>query len=218
MSLSAGIPIHDPDVVLTDLGLVVLAAYLGWRLWTASAPGSLPRTGVVIMGGLGSAALWGALFHAFFPERTATRAGFIAWMPVAFSILLVAAVLLELGLRILAPRFPALARRALVAMYAAVFLAVVTLVDESFSSIVRFYGPAVLLFLAAALQRAIRSRDAGWSLISASFVVSVVAALLQLARVALHPEYFDHNAVYHVVQGIALLLLYLGFRRAPALV
>jgi hypothetical protein len=36
-------------------------------------------------------------------------------------------------------------------------------------------------------------------------------------RIALHPAYFDHNALYHVVQGVALVLFYQGFRRAPGL-
>jgi hypothetical protein len=38
--------------------------------------------------------------------------------------------------------------------------------------------------------------------------------MLQQARVAVHPVYFDYNAVYHVVQAIALVFLYFGWRRA----
>jgi hypothetical protein len=33
--------------------------------------------------------------------------------------------------------------------------------------------------------------------------------------VALHPVYFDHNAVYHLVQSVAIVVLYLGWKRAP---
>src|SRR5881296_1987175 len=103
-SCAAGISIPKPDVVFTDLGLAILGAYLGWRLWTARGAGMLPRTGVVVVGGLASAAFWGAIFHAFFPANTATPPGFIVWLAVALSILVVAAALLELGLRIAAPR------------------------------------------------------------------------------------------------------------------
>ena len=102
MSLPAGISIPKPDVVFTDLGLAILGAYLGWRLWTARGEGMLPRTGVVVVGGLASAAFWGAIFHAFFPANTATPAGFMAWIPVALSILVVALVsLLGFGLDLL---------------------------------------------------------------------------------------------------------------------
>ena len=54
MSAPAGISIPKPDVVFTDLGLAILGAYLGWRLWTARGAGMLPSTGVVVVGGLAS--------------------------------------------------------------------------------------------------------------------------------------------------------------------
>jgi hypothetical protein len=216
MSTPSGLAIHDPDVVLTDLALALLGAYLGWRLATAPSRGAMTRSGVVIMGALASAALWGAIFHAFFPMGTATLAGFVAWIPVVLSILVVAAALLELGLRVAAPRLPASPRGAIVAVYAAAFAAVALLVDESYATIVRFYAPVVLLFLAVAGRQAVRSRSTAWTLIAVSFAISVVAAALQQARVSIHREHFDHNAVYHVLQGIAIVLLYQGFRRAPA--
>jgi hypothetical protein len=209
-----GIPIHEPDVVFTDLGLAVLGAYLAWRLCMAEGQSELSRAGAVLMGALASAALWGAIFHAFFPDETATLPGFVAWLPVAFSILIAAATMLELGLRILVPRLPSRVRRSIVAIYAVAFAAVVLLVDESFASIVRFYMPALLLLVIAAAQQATRSRSVGWTLIASGLFMSAGAALLQQAGVSIHPVYFDHNAVYHVIQGIALVFLYLGFRRA----
>jgi hypothetical protein len=134
-------------------------------------------------------------------------------MLVAFSILVVAATLLELGLGILAPRLRPAVRRWLVAAYAVTFAVVVGLVNESFSTIVGFYGPALLLFLLAAAWESRRTRSAAWRLTALSFFISAAAAVLQQARVSIHPDYFDHNAVYHVVQAVALVLLYAGFRR-----
>jgi hypothetical protein len=216
MSAPARFAIHDPDVVLTDLALALLGSYLGWRLATAPGRGPMRGSGVVIMGALASAAFWGAIFHAFFPGGTATRSGFIAWIPVVLSILVVAAALLELGLRVAVPRLPTRARLSIVTAYAAAFAMLTLLVDESYATIVRFYAPTVLLFLIAAARQAVRSRSAGWTLIAASFAISAVAAALQQARVPIHPEHFDHNALYHVLQGIALVLLYRGFRRVPS--
>ena len=91
--------IHDPDVVFTDLGLAILAGWLAWRLGTAPGRGQMTKAGAVLLGGLASAAFWGAIFHAFFPEDTTTLPGFIAWIPVVLSILVVGATLLELSLR-----------------------------------------------------------------------------------------------------------------------
>ena len=209
-----GVAIHDPDVAFTDLGLAILGAYLGWRLWTTPGRSSLLMTGAILMGGLASAALWGGVFHAFFPAGTATLPGFLVWVPVALSIVVAASAMLELSLRLLLPRMQSRVRRSIVAAYAVAFAVVVLFVHESFSSIVSFYTPALILLLIAAAQQAIRGPDIGWTLVTIGLMLSAVAAMLQQAKVAVHPVYFDHNAVYHVVQGVALVFLYLGWRRA----
>ncbi|MEW5915802.1 MAG: hypothetical protein AB1762_05330, partial [Gemmatimonadota bacterium] len=119
-----------------------------------------------------------------------------------------------------ARQMSSIVRGTLVAAYALAFAYVVLFVDESYGTIVRFYGPTLVLFLIAAALQALRSGVQGWGLVAVSFVLSIVAAIAQQTRIALHPVYFDHNAVYHVIQGIALVLLYFGFtrvsRRSPA--
>lgn len=207
--------IHDPDVALTDLALAILSAYLGWRLWSRSNDRRLQKAGAVLLGALASAALWGATFHAFFPAGTATLMGSLAWKPVALSIVVAAATMLDLGLGLLLPRLPPRFRWLLVLIYAAGFAAVVILLDDSFTRIVYFYVPTLILLLLAAARQVVHSRGGGWSLILTGLLLSAGAAMLQQARVALHPVYFDHNAVYHLVQSVAIVFLYLGWRRAP---
>jgi hypothetical protein len=214
--------IHEPDVALTDLGLAILGGYFGWRLSKGLGSGrqgrgeSLRRAGLLIMIGLASAALFGAIFHGFFPEKTASPPGRVAWAPVVLSIVVVAATLLWLALSLLVPTLSAGIARALLLVYCVTFATVALLVDDSFTGIVRFYGPAVILVLIAAVIQAARNRSVGWGLIAGGFAISIVAALLQVARVSIHPQYFNHNAVYHVVQGVALVLLYYGFVRVDA--
>ena len=203
--------IHDPDVVFTDLALAALGAWFAWRL-LAVRTGELRSSPVLLMSGLASAAFWGAVFHAFFPENTGTLPGRLAWIPVTLSIVLAAAMLLEMGLRVLVPRLGEGLRRGIVGTYAAAFALVVVLVDESFTTIVRFYVPALLFFLVMASIRAARV-GGGWRPIAVGLACSAGAAVLQQLRVALHPVYFDHNAVYHVVQAAALVILYFGFER-----
>lgn len=208
--------IHDPDVVLTDLALAVLGAWLAWRLANASAKGAMAASGVVILGALASAALWGAVFHAFFPAGTDTPPGFVAWIPVVLSIVAIGMALLVLAMRVAAPRLRARARLAAASVYGTAFAATALLVDLSYRTIVCFYTPVVVLILMVAAHQAWRTRSAGWTLIAVSFAISLLAAALQQGRVSLHPEHFDHNAVYHVLQGIALVLLYRGFLRVRA--
>jgi hypothetical protein len=100
-------------------------------------------------------------------------------------------------------------------MYALSFAFVVLFVDESYGTIVRFYAPTLILFLIAAVRQATRTavERNSWWLLALAFGLSIVAALSQQARIAIHPVYFDHNALYHVLQGIALVMLFIGFRR-----
>jgi hypothetical protein len=205
--------IHDPDVVYTDLGLALLGGFLAWRLWRHGDRGYLTKAGVIIMAALASAALFGAIFHAFFPANTTSRAGFFAWIPVSLSITVVSTTLLSVGLRVLLPRLSSGVRRPLVTAYAVVFAVVVLLIDESYGTIVRFYAPTLVLFLVAAVREALRGAGKGWWLLSLSFTLSIIAATLQQARIALHETYFDHNALYHVVQAVALIVLFAGFKR-----
>lgn len=206
--------INDPDVVYTDLGLAVLGAYLAWRLWRTT--GEFARSGAVMMGALASAAFFGAVFHAFFPSDTETRAGYFAWVPVSLSIMVVAGTLLSLALRVLVPSLGQGVRRLIVTLYCASFTFVVLFIDESYGTIVRFYAPTLILFLIAAVREALRQQARAWWLLAVAFAISIVAALFQQMQIAVHPVYFDHNALYHVLQGIALVLLYFGFQRAAS--
>jgi hypothetical protein len=205
------ITILHPDVVFTDLGLAILSAWLGWRLWQSSTP--MRTAGAIILWGLAVGALAGAVFHGFFPDGTRTRGGYLVWMPVPFSILVVATTLIDLSLRNLLPAIPVTLRRGIDLVYALAFAAVVILVDESFRMIVRFYAPALGLFLLTAVMMAARLRSRPWTLLAVSFGLSGVAAVLQQAKLGIDPNYFDHNAVYHVLQGVAVALLYRGFSR-----
>ena len=149
------VTIHEPAVVFTDLGLALLGALFARRLFAAGPAGPLGHSPAILMAGLASAAFWGAVFHAFFPDDTATLAGFLAWIPVTLSIVVAAAALLDMALRAAARRMDQPVRLAIVGAYALAFAVTVVLVDESFTTVVRFYGPALLLFLAAATVRAL---------------------------------------------------------------
>jgi predicted Co/Zn/Cd cation transporter (cation efflux family) len=50
-------------------------------------------------------------------------------------------------------------------------------------------------------------------------VLSFIAAAIQQIGIGLHPLYFNHNALYHLIQAIGLFLLFWTARRlvkAPA--
>jgi uncharacterized protein DUF6962 len=201
------IRIRDPDVVFTDLGLALLGGFFAWRLRRG------PFAGAILMAGLASAAFWGAVFHALFPGKTATTGGYLVWMLVALSIVVVTGALLWMAIRLGRPDLHRRVIRRWAVGYAVVFAVAVAFVDVSFRNIVRFYAPVLLVTMIVTVIAAARTGSRAWSLIALGLALSGIAAVQQQAGVALHATYFDHNAVYHVIQAAALAVLYAGFAR-----
>ena len=68
-----------------------------------------------------------------------------------------------------------------------------------------------MLFLMIALGVTYR-RERHWTVLAAAggLAFTLLAGELQHFRVGIHPLYFNHNALSHVFQAVALLLLFLG--------
>jgi len=45
-----------------------------------------------------------------------------------------------------------------------------------------------------------------------SLLATLIAAAIQQLQIAMHPTYFNHNAIYHLLQAVALALLLVAFR------
>ena len=99
-----GVSIHDPDVVFTDLGLALLGAYFGWRLWGQA--GALARTGAVLMGGLSQHCVLECSLPRLLPCRHGHYRASARWIPVSLSIVVAAATMLGLALLLLVPGLP----------------------------------------------------------------------------------------------------------------
>lgn len=211
-----GTTIHEADVALTDVGLFLLGGWIATRLWAIRAPGTVARDGALINAALAVAALGGALFHAFFPAKVATAGGRAIWLLTTSAIAVATGAMLALALRLLRPTLSMRVRRTLAVVIVVAFIATIAFVDPSYGTVVRFYGPVLLLLLVAAARAARGPTPTGWSAVTLGLLLSVVAALLQQQRIALDPVWFDHNAVYHVVQAVALVVLARGLRVARA--
>ena len=62
------------------------------------------------------------------------------------------------------------------------------------------------------LQRWIGARSPAAALGTFGLLLSIAGAVLQQARLGVHPDWFSHNDLYHVIQAGALWLLHLAGR------
>lgn len=200
--------IYEPDVTLTDYLLTIECAILAWLLLRgrASRP-DLRNWFVAFLLAVGAAALLGGTVHGFFPD-TASLGYRLLWPTTLLVVGVGAFAAWMIGLRI---RFGASTARAVAYVLGIAYLgyaAAVLLVTQDFVLAIAGYLPAAL-FLLVVLGNEYRRTGAQPVLVGVfALLLTFVAAAVQQAEIGLHPLYFDHNALYHVIQAVALLLLY----------
>jgi hypothetical protein len=201
----------EPAVTLTDYGLFlecVLFAFLLFRFSTHS----LKRWFILFFMSLGLAALFGGTVHGFFLDES--TAGYkILWPGSLISLGLAALAGWGMAARMLFSSQIAQGISLGAAFLFFIYTGVVLFVTQKFFVAVVHYLPPALFFFIAWIMRYRQSRSRAFLIGAIGMGLTFVAAAIQIAEVALHPGYFDHNAFYHCIQAIALFMIYLAARR-----
>lgn len=204
--------ITEPDVTLTDYGLAIECAVLASLLWRSGDAGGPVRAWFTLFfASVGLAALMGGTVHGFFPDvETAGYRGL--WSATLLAIGVAALAAWGAGARI---QFAgALARR--ITMLAGLLLAgyaiLVFFVTDTFLTAIIFYLPAAVFLWIVLLFAYRRTQNRRVLAGTIGLGLTFVASGLQQSGVGLHPVYFNHNALYHLIQAAALLLIFWGAR------
>lgn len=201
----------EPDVALTDYLLTAECAVLSWLICRLPAGSGLRVPFALFFAASAAAALAGGTVHGFFLDGGSGSA-VVLWRTALLALGVSAYCGWVIGARLLLS--PPAARRvhaAAAAGWVAYAVVVVTTIDRFWVAIAN-YAPAVL-FLALGLAAAYRRRPArplAMGLVGLG--LTVVAALVQRLHVAVHPVFFNHNALYHLIQAAAFLLIFSAAR------
>lgn len=206
------IALTEPAVALTDYALAIECAVFVLLLMRR-APGdrALRSWFVVFFASVGAASLLGGTVHGFFHDA-ASPGRRILWTAALLSILVTSLVAWIIGsILLLNGRGATIVRRLAMAQLA-VFSFIVLFVRREFFVAIIAYLPATLFLLVALASVYHRRRVPAlrWGIVGLS--LTFVAAAVQRLEIAVHPSYFDHNALYHVIQGAALWMIFLGAR------
>jgi len=204
--------VTEPDVTLSDYALVVECALLAWLMIRTPGPAAgLRAWTTAFLACTGVAALLGGTVHGFFVEQTSAigrwlwKGSLLAIGAAALAAWMMAAVL------VFTPD------RVRTAMTIATILAmgyafVIVFVSDVFLMAVAGYVPAAI-FLLLAFEQVRRTRGEPAAVYGTSgLILTFVAASIQQLQLGLHPSYFNHNALYHVVQAVALALIFAACR------
>ena len=178
--------IHEPMTMATDLLIGLCALVMAVQLWTR---GIRMWSAAFLFTAI--AAILGGLHHGLANETL--------WRPTIASVALASFFLLagthKKLLVVAAVKF---------AIFAAIMIK-----RQEFLIVILDYGVTLLVVASSAFFVWIRRKNRGSALIMAGVGVSVVAALVQQSGIRFH-EHFNHNDLYHLIQIVALWLLYRG--------
>lgn len=195
-------------VSISDFVLAVYAGVLAARLY--ARPTEMRRTRrwfAIVLGAIAFSALLGGISHGFVPDER-TRVGGLIWRATLMSIG-PAAIGLWMLASLLLFRPAAVERARTLALIAlAIYVGVVLFEYQNFRIALALYVPAAVLLLVgfAVNMRQRADSFAADGLIAMS--LTLVAGLLQYLRVGFHPIYFNHNVLYHLLEGLAVYFLY----------
>jgi uncharacterized protein DUF6962 len=200
----------EPDVTLTDFALALECAIFALLVARASSP-PMRRWWVLFFGSIGLSAFCGGLVHGYFNDRSSAEWA-IVWRISLLAIGVTSMATWSLGAYLQqGDRLGANVRKAAVWILA-VYAIVVLTVSTSFLVAILFYLPATLFMLVAIVDAYRRSPTRAEAYGIAGLVLTFIAAAIQQLQLGIHPQYFNHNAMYHAIQAIALFLLFLAAR------
>lgn len=202
----------EPDVALTDYALFVECAVFAWLIARRPADRLALRPWTVLFfASTALAALFGGTVHGFFAAETGSI-GRVLWKASMLAIGATALAGYVIGARLLFDHQLADRVFGIAAGLTAGYAALIVFFSDAFWVAVAGYLPAAAFLLVGFLRAVVRGR-ASWARLGAGgLMLSFVAAAIQQLRIALHPVYFNHNALYHLVQAVALVLLFIAFR------
>ena len=202
----------EPDVALTDYALVVECAIFIWLIGRHKdrSPG-LRAWSTLLFASTAAAALFGGTLHGFFSSEPSVT-GQLVWKLSLLAIGVTAFAGWVIGAKLVLRPHHTRWLTVAASLQFAVYAAFVLFVQDAFWVAIADYLPAALFLMVAFGLVARRPGFAGARLGSWGLALSFVAAGIQNFRIAVHPTYFNHNALYHVVQAVALVLIFLGCR------
>ncbi len=205
----------EPDVALTDYGVTLECAMLTGLLFRREpARRGLRNLFALLFASAGVAALAGGTVHGFFLRESAL--GAILWRIVLLAVGLTALAGWSIGGRLLFPERTARLVEVLAAVECAAYTFVVLAIDQSFWIAIANYAPSVF-FVAFSFLVAYRRHGEGPLLAGlVGLLLMIAGAIVQRLRLAVHPAYFNHNALFHVIQMAAFLLVFVAGRHLVA--
>jgi hypothetical protein len=204
----------QPDVALTDYGLAVECSIFAYLLGSVRGSSQLLRLWfIVYFLSIALAAAVGGTVHGFYAEPASV--GSRALWPltlIAIGITSLAGTGIGAVLQFKTPVALAISRAAGVVFL--LYCIVVLFAWNDFLVAILDYLPIVLFLGCVFIACYCRTRRPAFMIGFFGLCTVLLGTAIQHFRVAIHPRYFDHNALYHAIQAVALIMIFMVARDA----
>lgn len=202
----------EPDVVITDYLLTLESLTFAILLYGQTDRGAGVQSPLIFFFIMTGVASWlGGTVHGFFVTDPGVLGRWL-WKMVLLALGLAASsIWLTAAHLMLQPDTEQIVFLA-VAVEWLVYALIVVFITDAFWIAVVNYLPATLFLIAAFALEYRANPQSAMRLGLIGLGLTLVAAVIQRLKIALHRTYFNHNALYHLVQGVALFLIFVSAR------
>jgi hypothetical protein len=202
----------EPDVALTDYFLSVLCAVFSFILVCDRASNrALKFSSLLFFCSIGIASSLGGTLHGFFLDQHGFASALL-WRLTTLSIGVtsLACVLTATNIAFSRSRRPVIYMSLVIFCFYGIYVLADT---RPFIVAILCYLPAILFLLCALVISRWQLSNRGAENGIAGIFITLLASALQQLKVGFHPVFFNHNALYHVLEAAALFLIFICFKR-----
>jgi hypothetical protein len=202
------------DVSLTDYALTVECTWFAYRIARfRTATASSRAAFMAFFFSIAVAAAAGGTVHGFFLDKSLL--GYRILWPftlIVMGITALSGVHIAAALQFSRPVAVYINRVAVAGFLA--YIVIVLFIRRDFLVAILGYLPALIFVGEAFLLAYLRKKKPAFLVGFLAVCVMLVAAAAQQAKLGIDPLYFDHNALYHVLQAVALFMLFFAARES----
>lgn len=205
----------EQDVALSDYAIAIIALTFTVLVLRAPAGNRAARGWLAVLFlGVAAAAALGGTVHGFLNLDRQSISHFIAWRATLVAIGITALGGWGFGANLLFSPPAARIISGLAGLGFLIYCGIILFISQQYRVAIINYLPAALFLLLSFGWLALRART--WLALGGfiGVLLTFAAAAIQQLQISLHPVYLSHNTLYHLVQSIGLLLIFLGGRWA----
>lgn len=205
---SGGPLLTEPDVAITDFALAIECLVFSWVLLRKMGPiGTIQRLFALLFFTIAVGALLGGISHGFLLSGD-TLESRIMWSATLLALGLTSLVSWHIGAEIqMTQPWRKATKSGAIVLFILYSLGVVC-VTQTFELAVLNLAPALLFLLFGYIAVYRQHADMSVLIGIAGILLIFAASVLQQLGIGIHPVYFTHNAVYHVLQGLAFFMIF----------